>query len=157
MGHPFDAAAGIAELLDREKIKELRAWYCWHVARSEGELLAALYTPVGIFEVHNGGPPLSFNGRAAIAESINGTPAGLIFPVIHNHTISITGAEATGTAVMVAEAPTLNPDRWAGYYHDRLRKVEGRWLFEARIWHRYWPTFEQSGLDIDGNPVAKAR
>jgi hypothetical protein len=152
MAQTKDLAFAITELLDREQIKELRARYCWHVARSEGEELADLYVPNGLFQVHVGGPPLSFTGRAAIAESINRTPPGTIFPVIHNHTILITGDEATGTAVLEVSAPTLNPDRWSGYYHDRLRKVNGHWLFVERVWFRYWPTFERSGLDMNGRP-----
>ena len=148
------ALDGVAEILAREEIKELRIRYCWHVTRSEGEQLAALYVPDGLFEVHNGGSPIRFEGRAAIADGINRTPRGTIFPLIHNQTVRLNGAEATGTAVMIAEAPTLNPARWSGYYHDRFRKTDGQWLFVERRWFRYWPTFESSGLDINGNPAA---
>ena len=148
----LDTARMLKELLDREEIKEMRARYCWHVVRSDGEKLAALYTPDGMFEVHNGGPPMIFKGREAIAKTITQTPPGTIFPVIHNHTVVITGDDAYGTSVMEAHGPTLKPDRWSGYYHDRLKRVDGRWYFTAWRWFRYYPTFERSGLDMDEKP-----
>jgi hypothetical protein len=73
-------------------------------------------------------------------------------PLIHNHTIEVKGDEAFGTSVMEAHGPKMTPDRWSGYYHDRLRRVDGKWLFVERRWFRSWPSFERSGLDIDGTP-----
>jgi hypothetical protein len=73
--------------------------------------------------------------------------------MIHNQTITVAGDEAWGSCTMESRAAPNYDDGFVGYYHDRLRRVEGSWLFTERRWFLYSPVFEDSGLSIDGEPV----
>jgi uncharacterized protein (TIGR02246 family) len=124
----------VLELEDRDEIKELTARYCWHVARGEGEAVAALFTDDGVLEVADG----SFKpvrGRKALLEfyraSVN--QPQLAIPFIQNHIIEVKGEEAEGTCGIEARF-TRNGESVtaAGYYEDRYRREAGRWRFAQR-------------------------
>jgi len=141
------------DIVAREEIKELRARYCWYVSRGDYERIVAMYTPDGIFEFLAGDKRMSVQGHEALREWLkNSTLPGVVFPLIHNEIIMIDGDNAVSTCAM--EARTVNPEipAFSGYYHDRLRRQGGRWLFSERRFFRYYPRMERSGLDIDGSP-----
>jgi hypothetical protein len=142
------------ELLAREHMKELCAKYCWYVSRGDYERIAELYTPDGIFEFEQDGRRHALRGADGVRDGLkNRIQAGVVFPKVHNHVLFfISQTEAAGSCTM--EADTARPDRppFAGYYHDRFRLHDDKWLFSERRFFRYWPDFERSGLDIDGSP-----
>ncbi len=124
----------IQELEDRDQIKELTARYCWHVARGEGEAVAALFTDDGVLEVADGSfKPV--NGREALLSfyraSVN--QPQLAIPFIQNHIIEVHGDDAEGTCGIEARF-TRNGESVtaAGYYEDRYRRVNGQWRFARR-------------------------
>jgi 8-oxo-dGTP pyrophosphatase MutT (NUDIX family) len=124
----------VQELADREEIKELTARYCWHVARGEGEAVAHLFTDDGLLDVADG----SFRAvrgkddllkfyRTSVRE-----PEAAV-PFIHNHIIEISGDEAHGTCTIDARFIRNGESVIAaGWYNDKYRRVNGRWLFAER-------------------------
>lgn len=144
----------VAEIEDREAIKELRARYAWHVARGEYIGVAGCFAPEGVFEFSTRTGRYRLVGREAISDALAPlvTPVA-VMPVLHNHTIAIAGDEAWGTCAMESRAAPNYEGGFVGYYHDRMRRFEGVWLFTERRWFLYSPVFEHSGLTIDGEPV----
>jgi hypothetical protein len=151
-----DLATRIAVLEAREHVKELRARYAWFAARGQFEGIASLFAVDGVFEAFTGTARQRFSGQAAIREFLSRsmTSAGMVFPMIHNHIIEVRGDEAVGTCAMESRATPGGPypNGFAGYYHDRARRVNGRWLFTERCWYLYNPVFERSGLNMVGMP-----
>jgi ketosteroid isomerase-like protein len=130
----------IQELEDRDQIKELTARYCWHVARGEGEAVAALFTDDGALEVSDG----SFRpvrGRDALLKFYRAAvhEPELAIPFIQNHIIEVHGDEARGTCGIEARfARGGESVTAAGYYEDRYRRETAGWRFVERkitFWH----------------------
>lgn len=115
------------------EIKELTARYCWHVARGEGPAIVDLFTADGVFDGTGAGMEV-YEGRAALAEFYGRQREPLAaIPFIHNHIVDVHGHEASGSCALDArfarpEGVTVS----AGYYLDRYRQVDGRWLFRER-------------------------
>jgi hypothetical protein len=149
-----DPTQSSVEVLAREHMKELRAKYCWYVSRGDYERIAELYTPDGVFDFELQGKRHALTGTQGIIEGLRTRiEAGAIFPKVYNHVLFVLSpTEGIGTCAM--EAHTTRADRppFGGYYHDRFRVYEGKWLFSERRFFRYWPDFERSGLDLDGSP-----
>jgi hypothetical protein len=144
----------IQDLMVREALRELRARYCWCVARGDYESMTQMYTADGLFEFMLNGSRVDCRGHAAIREWLKkATPPGLVFPMVHNEVFIINGDDAVGTCGMEARTTSPEISFFSGYYHDRFRRVDGQWLFSERRFYRYWPNFEQSGLDIYGVPT----
>jgi hypothetical protein len=148
----------IAEIEAREEIKELRARYGWYAVRGQYAGIAGLFAPDGIFEF---GTPSGRNrlvGREAISAALARlvTPSA-VMPMLHNHTISIVGEEAHGTCAMESRVAPNYASGFVGYYHDKLHRFESGWLFTERRWFLYAPVFEDSGLGLDGLPIAPSR
>jgi hypothetical protein len=149
-----DNAARVHELLAREQLKELRALYGWHAARGDYEAVVQLFAPDGVFEC------LVFESERKVFrghEEIRGFLKqsmfpGVVFPMIHNNIVRVTGDEAMGTCAMESRTPQPQLPAFSGYYHDRARNFGGRWLFTERRFFRYFPNFERSGLDFEGKP-----
>lgn len=135
-------------LLAREQIAELRSRYNWYVARRQFDRLAELFLPDGVFAAKAGENFREAQGRQNIAAMLSEGPPGT-FGITHNHTINVEGDEAWGTSVVTAHAPGPPPASWSGYYHEKFRRVDGKWYFSERRSYRYYPSFEDSGLDVD--------
>jgi hypothetical protein len=142
------------ELLARERIKELWALYGWHAARGDFESIVQLFAPSGVFEclvfererkTYRGHEEI----RGFLKQSVF---PGIVFPMIHNDIIRVKGGEAVASCAMESRTSHPNLPMFAGYYHDRARLIDGRWLFTERRFFRYLPQFERSGLDFEGNP-----
>ncbi len=130
----------IQELEDRDQIKELTARYCWHVARGEGEAVAALFTDDGALEVNDGSFRPVRGGEALLKfyRSAVNQPE-LAIPFIQNHIIEVHGDEARGTCGIEARFSRNGESvTAAGYYEDRYRREKGAWRFVERkitFWH----------------------
>ena len=130
----------IQELEDRDQIKELTARYCWHVARGEGEAVAALFTDDGALEVNDGSFRPVRGGEALLKfyRSAVNQPK-LAIPFIQNHIIEVHGDEARGTCGIEARFSRNGESvTAAGYYEDRYRREKGAWRFVERkitFWH----------------------
>ncbi len=142
----------LEELLAVERIKELPSKYCWYVARREFEGILGLYLPDGLFEVTMDSKTYAYRGREALLGVLTGSAP--TFPASENHVVVLTSPDdAYGTCTMKARAPTAPVPEFTGYYHDKYKRVEGKWYFAERRWFRTWPApFERSGLDMDGKP-----
>ncbi|MHB8381288.1 MAG: nuclear transport factor 2 family protein [Candidatus Binataceae bacterium] len=130
----------IQELEDRDRIKELTARYCWHVARGEGEAVAALFTGDGALEVSDGSFRPVRGGEALLKfyrSAVN--QPGLAVPFIQNHIIEVHGDEARGACGIEARFSRNGESvTAAGYYEDRYRREQGGWRFVERkltFWH----------------------
>lgn len=143
----------LRELVVRETLKELRARYCWCAARGDTESMTLMFTSDGLFEFTLNTERRQCRGHDEIRAWLEKTtlPA-LVFPMAHNEVFVINGDEAVGTCGMEARTNAPDVPFFSGYYHDRFRQVDGKWLFCERRFFRYWPNFEASGLDISGNP-----
>jgi uncharacterized protein (TIGR02246 family) len=112
-------------------IKQLVARYCHALDRGDGEGWASAFTEDGRFETVG---RFAHEGRAAIAKALGSrTPyRSRHFPC--NLLIEVDG----DTATMRAYLKVLSGGRISvtGQYEDRLRKVDGQWLFvERRFTH----------------------
>jgi hypothetical protein len=149
-----DTSALLHDLMTRERIKELRALYGWHAARGDYESVVQLFAPDGIFEALIFEKERKvFLGHEEIRAFLKSSMLpGVVFPMIHNDITRVSGDEAWGTCAMEARTSLPQLPAFSGYYHDRARKLGGRWLFTERRFFRYLPQFERSGLDFEGNP-----
>ena len=144
----------IAVLEAREAFKELRARYAWHVVRAEFDAMSLLFAPDGFFEA-----PIGGGGRRKVvgpdeihAMLIDTVKPQGVFPMIHNDIIIVEGDEAWGTCTMESARSPGAEVGFSGYYHDRIRRLDGRWLFTERRWFHYLPMFHDSGLGPDSAP-----
>lgn len=131
-------------LESREYIKELRAKYAWHAARGEVHGIVSLFTEDGVFEVLAGKERVRSQGREAIAGFLiaNGMKPAHVVPLIHNDIIVIEGDQAHGTCAMENPGTTDAPRGFTGYYLEKMRRENGRWLFTERRYFFYTPVFE---------------
>jgi SnoaL-like domain len=151
-----DSAAQVHEILVRERMRELRSLYGWHASRGDHEAIVQLFAPDGIFEcLVQERERKEFRGHREISAFLQQTMyPGVVFPMIHNDIVRVSAGEAWGTCAMESRTPHPQLPAFSGYYHDRARNFGGRWLFTERRYFRYFPQFERSGLDFEGNPEA---
>ena len=127
--------------LDYEEIRQLLARYNYAIDLGDADGWAACFTPDGAFEctgVPEGSP---FGGRHAGASALRAY-ATLHYATAKGHArhwnanleIDGDGSTATMRCYLLALS-TARPGSLAGStgtYRDRLRKVDGRWLFVER-------------------------
>ncbi len=122
---------------DRHAIVELTARYSWELdVKRDAAAVAATFTDDGLFVGDTG---TASRGRAQLMRHFERTWERWAqrAPLRHwtsNHVIEGDGDEATHTCYILlialeGEGPRV--DR-TGIYRDRLRRVEGRWLFAER-------------------------
>jgi hypothetical protein len=134
-----DIERRLAAIEARIAISELRAKYCWYTTRGLRDEVVGLFTEDGIFQNSRNaaGTPLIVEGRAALREYFSRmTPARRV-PLVMNEVTHVTGDLAQGTCAM----QSVGEDGFCGHYVDEFRKVDGTWLFAARRFYPYWPTF----------------
>ncbi|MGE0823365.1 MAG: nuclear transport factor 2 family protein [Candidatus Binatia bacterium] len=124
----------VQELADREEIKELTAQYAHGVARGEGAKVADLFTDDGVFlNQFPNAPQTVVRGREALQKFYGNITRNTALPCIHNHLITLTGDEATGTCSIEVRITRNNQSMiGSGYYEDRFRRENGRWKFVER-------------------------
>ncbi len=130
-GGATDVAATLADLADREAIRDLASRYAHHVWRKEIVEVVDLFAPDGVFDTP-AMPP--FRGREALLDAFGRMfEDDEFYPFVHNHIIEVDGDCGSGTvaidlrAVMAGEPLTA----W-GYYEDRYVRVGGTWKFASR-------------------------
>lgn len=138
MGEPEGVAGSIAELearmaelLDREAIRDLARRYAHLVWHCDVAAIAQLFTEDGRMDT----PDLpTLTGRQEINESYTKIFADMeLWPFVHNHVIDLDGDSATGTVYLDLRSRMDGRDLMAaGYYADRYQRVDGRWLFAHR-------------------------
>lgn len=137
-------AARIDRLEAESAIADLIHGYARAVRREEVEQVAALFIPNGTFEVRAGHPDRAeFTVRqrfetpdALVAFLLEGKGRPHPVPLLHNVMIEVDGDAATANSMMAA--PIYGTDQEVfGEYRDSFVKVEGRWLFSARIYTVY--------------------
>jgi len=124
----------LAELLDREAIRDLPLRYCDFVWRHDVEGIVDLFAPDGAFIVAGPDGETGARGRKALldfyAKGLELSPR----PYIHNHVIELRGAgRAAGRCYLDLRSANNNME-WlgAGYYADDYVKLGGEWKFAAR-------------------------
>jgi hypothetical protein len=120
---------------DREAIRDVLSRYCHYVDAGEGDKWAELFTEDGSFGREGGSFDIGvgpFVGRAALRKMASRFRAdGLHFSA--NPVITVDGDDATVTSYVLVLQGREHPEvRMSGRYEDRLRKVDGRWLFSSR-------------------------
>src|SRR5262245_21700935 len=124
----------VRELMDREEIKELTARYAHGVARGEGAAVAAWFIEDGVFRNHFPGEPVTeVRGQEALKQLYGAIRRNVALPCIHNHLITVTGDEASGTCSLEVRLTREGQSMiGSGYYEDRFRRENGRWKFVGR-------------------------
>jgi hypothetical protein len=119
-------------------IRNLMSAYNIAGDRMRVEALAATFMEDGVLQT----PTATYRGRAEILAGLGGRPEAAAAPrtgprptvVRHNLTtshVTVTGAHAAEGRTYFIVFTDVGPDH-AGHYVDRLRKLDGRWLFEHR-------------------------
>lgn len=131
----------LARIEARSAIADLVHGYARAVRREAYEDIPGLFAPTGTFEVRSGAPDRAehvvrqrFETPQALAAFLlegKGRPHPV--PLIHNLMIEVTGDTAQANAMMVARI-TGTDKEVTGEYHDRFVRLDGRWLFDARIY-----------------------
>lgn len=122
-------------LADKEAIRELLSNYCFGIDRGSPDAVAELFVEDGIWD----GPMGRCESRRALHEFMTragiGGGQGRVRHLTLNEVISVTGNMATARSYVVGlNAGDAPPSiTFAGFYEDRLVKVEGRWLFKERL------------------------
>lgn len=139
-----DLAARVDRLEAESAIAALVHAYARAVRREEVEQVAGLFIPTGTFEVRGGHPDRAgFTVRqrfetpeTLVAFLLQGKGKPHPVPLLHNLMIEVTGDTATANSMMAA--PIHGTDREVfGEYRDSFVRVDGRWLFSARIYTVY--------------------
>jgi hypothetical protein len=132
--------AKVAELYDREAIRDLRFRYHECINEAQMAAIPELFTDDGELEFGHLGKAKGreqikafFSGLGAPrAESGERTRRGLyrVRQFIHNHVLKVNGDRAEGYAYLEAK-PVYNGESYvvAARYNDEYVKRDGRWLF----------------------------
>ncbi|MGE3773680.1 MAG: nuclear transport factor 2 family protein [Gammaproteobacteria bacterium] len=125
----------LAELLDREAIRDLPACYCDCVWRGDVDGLVELFTEEGAFVIRSSEGETRVEGRVALKEFYRVGLRHQQRPLIHNVVVELRAADrASGRAYLDIRSAKHNYELMgAGHYADEYRKLGGRWYFESRI------------------------
>jgi hypothetical protein len=130
----------LANLLDREAIRELPRLYCHYVRTRALHPMLELFADDGGFEMPSPGTPGSmaggvWTGREALAAVFQ---AGFVrsdpYPFVHNHIVTLLGPD-TASGFVYAEVRMGSQNMRAALvvvYEDAYVKERGRWKFRFR-------------------------
>jgi hypothetical protein len=125
----------VAELADREAIRDLPVRYCDHVWRTDVEGIVDLFTEDGAFSISAQDSENTTTGRANLLKMYKEALASVTpRPYIHNHVIELKGGgRATGRCYVELRDASNNMN-WigTGFYHDDYSKVGEQWKFQSR-------------------------
>ena len=131
-------------LESREAIKELRSRYALCAMRGDAVGVAGTFTEDCVFDGPAGpGKRTVIHGRAGLEKFLAPQigKVGAVLPLIHNHITVVDGDSGTGSCVM--ETPMA-----PGFVHlvcqyiEKLKRVNGQWLFAERKMYLFLPTHE---------------
>ena len=138
----MDLEQRIQLLEDREKIKELRATYCFLVDDDQyAELVNDHFTLDAGCDFRSrmaGFDPMVSKGREQVLSFFQETVANLLKDMTHtthNNRITIDGDRASGDCyfeLTAREANSSSPMVGAGRYKDEYQRVGGIWQFSQR-------------------------
>lgn len=109
-------------------IQQLAARYSHAIDSGDGAAYAATFVEDGWFQI-SGREPV--RGRAALAELVRRS-GGRVRHVVSNLLIEGDGDTATLRAYLSVAPKGGGPVGVTGVYSDRLRRVNGQWLFVER-------------------------
>jgi len=130
-------AQSLAELADREAIRELPRLYCHYLWTQDPDRMANLFTEDATICIQ-GMEDYAITGRDKLAKVFRRVNAKYATqPFIHNHILELDGPDhATGVAYYeILEAREGAKYLAAGFYRDEYRKVGGQWKFQSRKVH----------------------
>lgn len=140
----------VRTLQAREEIKELCARYFWGAARGDTDGMADCFTQDGVFDALAAGAPYRPQGMQQLREYfalvIGSKPSPI--PMGHDHIIAIDGDNAHGTIVFDSRTGGKLAGGFTGFYQDRYRRENGRWLFAERVFDTYAVFPAQPGVEI---------
>lgn len=124
----------LAELLDREAIRELPARYCDCVWRGDIDALVQLFTEDGAFVIKTVEGETRVEGREALKEFYRVGLKHQQRPLIHNVVVELAAkGRASGRAYVDLRSAKHNFELMGvGHYADEYRKLRGKWLFQTR-------------------------
>jgi len=124
----------LAELVDREKIREVVHRYCFAVDRGTLDQVMALFDDQCDLELV---PGKRYTGRDAVHkwyDQYMRTRMGVLRHLIHNQVIELNGDEAASKSYFDAVGDLKGESIVvAGFYEDRLRKHGAEWRFVEKI------------------------
>ncbi|MEM7019694.1 MAG: nuclear transport factor 2 family protein, partial [Pseudomonadota bacterium] len=128
--------ARLAWLEAKDEIRELTARYCHAVVDGDADTIVSLFCEDGVFRSHILAP----QGHTALREFYAGGVGGKTHkPFIQNHVIEFDD-ESNAHGRCSVEIRVLQDGEaytQSGHYFDKYRKVNGRWRFAERHYHRY--------------------
>jgi uncharacterized protein (TIGR02246 family) len=135
------------ELSELEDIKRLKYAYFRCLDQKRWDEMADLFVPDGAVAAYSGGK-YRYEGRDAIVDFMRRNmdrPAFHTSHRVHHPEIEVDGDTATGTWAMEDVNVDTEFDFYltgAGFYEDRYRKVDGRWLIEHTGYKRTFETIQ---------------
>ena len=133
-----DLERRVADIADREAIRDLTCRYCQDIQRGDADAVGALFCDDGCMESDAlpalGRPASVIRGRDELLRVYRETLGDFTpKPFIHNHVIELDGERARGVCSVeiraVQEGTAYNV---AGHYEDAYRRECGEWRFERR-------------------------
>jgi len=116
---------------DKEAIRELLFRYCHYADTADTDGWLSLYADECSLDMGMGGPPLV--GKEALRLFASARRPGISLHLSANQIINVDGDDANVESyVFVIGGPEDPRVRLAGRYLDRLRRVDGAWLFVSR-------------------------
>jgi hypothetical protein len=126
----------IAELADREQIRELPVRYCDCVWRNDAAGIVDLFAENGAFITKGRKREHRAEGREALLKLYRGLTDGDITPrpYIHNHVINLAGKDKASGRCYVEIRDGKKNFQWvgSGFYQDEYVKTGDRWKFKSR-------------------------
>jgi len=142
------APTDLATLLEHEAIKAVKYAYFRCLDQKDWDGMIELFVPDGAVAAYSGGK-YRYEGREAIVEFMRTNmdrPAFHTSHRVHHPEIELTGPDtALGTWAMEDVNVDTEFDFYltgAGFYEDRYRKLDGRWLLEHTGYKRTFETIQ---------------
>jgi hypothetical protein len=129
MSHAPDVM--LRELADRETIRDLACLYAHYVWQRQADAAVELFTEGGEMDTGDGS---ILRGRAELLEAYRRMLGdGMFQPFVHNHVITLSGDEASGTCYLDLRATIEGRSMiGSGWYEDQYLRVDGEWKFQSR-------------------------
>jgi len=126
----------LADLLDREAIRDLPVRYCHYVWTNDVDAMMSLFTEDGLLSTASDAEDAvrEIRGAQALRDFYVGLDRVKPRPYIHNHVVELLGeARARGACYVELRLATRQmAPLGTGYYDDDYVKQGGTWKFAAR-------------------------
>lgn len=121
----------VADLADKDAIRELTFRYVHAVWRGDAEAAAELFAEDGQMDTSLEDP---IQGRAALRAAFERLLDGAdLQPFLHNHIIDLDGDRASGICYLDLRSVQDGKSMMgSGCYTDRYVRVDGEWKFQSR-------------------------